>query len=79
MAVDAVLAVRDQSVVLQGRLGDGAEVHVSLRADDVVLEIRPAPDGAESTLFGFVGVSRTPQPLLPRVKGSEPHAGGRDL
>lgn len=74
MAVDAVLAVRDQSVVLQGHLDGGDEVHVSLRADDVVLEMRPAPEDTESTLFGFIGVSRTPQPLLPRIK-AEAHAG----
>ncbi|HEX6047001.1 MAG TPA: hypothetical protein VFZ22_21100 [Pyrinomonadaceae bacterium] len=73
MAVDAVLAVRDQSVVLQGRLEDGSEAHVSMRADDVVLVMTPAPADMESTLFGFVSVSRTPQPLLPRVKGAEPH------
>jgi hypothetical protein len=73
LAVDAVLAVRDQSVVLQGRLEDGAEVHISMRADDVVLEMRPAPADMESTLFGFIGVSRTPQPLLPRVKGVAEH------
>lgn len=76
LEVDAVLAVRDESVVLQGRLEeDGTELHVSLRADDVILEMRPAPDGVESTLFAFVSISRTPQPLLPRLK-EEPHAAG---
>lgn len=78
LAVDAVLAVRDQSVVLQGRLDDGTELHVSLRADDVILEMRPAPDGIESTLFAFVGVSRTPQPLLPRIRDAEPNGGGHN-
>ena len=68
LAVDAVLALRDQSVVLQGHLEDGTELHVSLRADDVVLEMRPAPEGVESALFAFVGVSRTPQPLIARLK-----------
>jgi hypothetical protein len=80
LAVDAVLALRDQSVVLQGRLEDGTELHVSLRADDVVIEMRPAPEGVESTLFAFIGVSRTPQPLLPRLKEAPPptghHGGG---
>ena len=66
MVVDAVYALREESVVLQGHFEDGAELHVSLRADDVILEMRPAPEGTESTLFAFVGVSRTPQPLLPR-------------
>lgn len=75
LAVDAVLALRDQSVVLQGRLDDGAELHVSLRADDVILEMRPAPEGVESTFFAFVGVSRTPQPLLPRLKHAPPATG----
>lgn len=75
LKVDAVLAVRDESVVLQGRLEDGTELHISLRADDVILEMRPAPEGTESTLFAFVGLSRTPQPLLPRLTEA-PHAGG---
>ena len=75
LAVDAVLAVRDESVVLQGHLEDGTELHVSMRADDVILEMRPAPEGAESTLFAFVGVSRTPQPLLARMKEA-PEPGG---
>ncbi|HKR11757.1 MAG TPA: hypothetical protein VJT15_06855 [Pyrinomonadaceae bacterium] len=80
LAVDAVLALRDQSVVLQGHLEDGGELHVSLRADDVVIEMRPAPEGVESTLFAFIGVSRTPQPLLPRLKEAPAptghHGGG---
>jgi hypothetical protein len=67
LTTEAVLALRDQSVVLQGHLEDGSELHVSLRPDDVILEMRPAPEGTESTLFGFIGVSRTPQPLLPRL------------
>jgi len=74
MTVDAVFALRDESVVLQGHL-EGAELHVSLRADDVILEMRPAPEGTESTLFAFVGVSRTPQPLLPRM-AEAPEPGG---
>jgi len=74
LAVEAVYALRDESVVLQGKL-DGDELHVSLRADDVILEMRPAPDGTESTLFAFVGVSRTPQPLLPRTTET-PEPGG---
>lgn len=75
LAVDAVYALRDESVVLQGHLEDGAEVHVSLRADDVVLEMRPAPEGTESTLFAFVGVSRTPQPLLSRMREAPEPSG----
>ena len=73
--VEAVFAVRDQSVVLQGHLDDGAEVHVSLRTDDVILEMRPTPEGTENTLFAFISVSRTPQPLLPRLRES-PEPGG---
>lgn len=80
LAVDAVLALRDQSVVLQGHLDDGTELHVSLRADDAVIEMRPAPQGVKSTLFAFIGVSRTPQPLLPSLKEALPptghHGGG---
>lgn len=75
LEVEAVLALRDESVVLQGHLDDGTELHVSLRADDVILEMRPAPEGVESTLFAFVGVSRTPQPLLPRLTEA-PEPGG---
>lgn len=75
LKVDAVFALRDESVVLQGHLDDGTDVHVSLRADDVILEMRPAPEGVESTLFAFVGVSRTPQPLLPRLI-EPPEPGG---
>jgi hypothetical protein len=71
LAVDYVFALRDESVVLQGRLEDGTEVHVSTRADDVVLELRAAPDDVESTMFAFIGLSRTPQPLLPRIKALE--------
>jgi hypothetical protein len=37
--------------------------------------MRPAPEGAESTLFAFIGVSRTPQPLLPRLKEAPPKTG----
>lgn len=76
LAVEYVFAVRDQSVVLQGKLDDGTEVHVSTPAEEVVLEMRPAPDGMESTMFAFIGVSRTPQPLLPRTKEGEPENGG---
>jgi hypothetical protein len=73
LEVEAVYALREETVVLQGHLHDGTELHVSLRADEVILEMRPAPEGTESTLFAFVGVSRTPQPLLPRMKeGLEP-------
>jgi len=75
LAVEAVFAVRDQSVVLQGHLDDGSEVHLSLRTDDVILEMRSAPEGTESTLFAFIGVSRTPQPILPRLKET-PEPGG---
>lgn len=75
LEVEAVFALRDESVVLQGHLDDGTELHVSIRADDVILEMRPAPEGVESTLFAFVGVSRTPQPLLPRLTES-PERGG---
>ena len=72
LEVEAVYALREESVVLQGHF-EGQELHVSLRADDVILEMRPAPEGTESTLFAFVGVSRTPQPLLPRMtEGLEP-------
>ena len=74
MTVDAVFALRDESVVLQGHL-EGTELHVSLRADDVILEMRPAPEGTESTLFAFVGVWRTPQPLLSRM-AEAPEPGG---
>jgi hypothetical protein len=73
--VDAVLAVRDESVVLQGHLEDATEVHVSMRVDDVILEMRRAPEGVENTLFGFVGVSRTPQPIIPRLT-KDPELGG---
>lgn len=73
--VHAVLAVREESVVLQGRLEDGRTLHVSMRADDVILEMREAPEGTESTLFAFIGVSRTPQPLLPRLTET-PAPGG---
>ncbi len=80
LAVEAVLALRDQSVVLQGHLEDGTELHVSMRADDVILEMRPAPEGVDSTLFAFVSVSRTPQPILPSLKQAPPptghHGGG---
>lgn len=80
LAVEAVLALRDQSVVLQGHLEDGTELHVSLRVDDVILEMRPAPVGVDSTLFAFIGVSRTPQPLLSSLKEPPPaghsHGGG---
>jgi hypothetical protein len=68
LAVDAVYALREESVVLQGRLEDGKEVHISLRADDVILEMRATPEGVENTFFGVISVSRTPQPLLPRLK-----------
>jgi hypothetical protein len=71
LTVDYVFALRDESVVLQGKLDDGTEVHVSTRADDVVLEMRAAPDGVESTMFAFIGLSRTPQPLIPRTKEGE--------
>jgi hypothetical protein len=73
--VKAVFALRDQSVVLQGRFDDGIESHVSLRTDDVVLEMRPAPEGTGSTLFAFIGVSRTPQPLLPSLTETPPPRG----
>ena len=77
LAVDYVFALRDESVVLQGKLEDGTEVHVSTCVDDVVLEMRPAPEGTESTMFAVIGVSRTPQPLLPRTKETEaPHEPG---
>jgi len=66
--------LRDERVVLQGHF-EGRELHVSLRADDDILEMRPAPEGAESTLFAFLGVSRTPQPLLPRM-AEKPEPGG---
>lgn len=75
LSVEAVFAVRDQSVVLQGHLDDGTELHVSLRTDDVILEMRPTPEGTENTLFAFIGVSRTPQPLLPRLRET-PKPGG---
>jgi hypothetical protein len=75
MEVEAVYALRDESVVLQGHLDDGEELHVSLNVDDVVLEMRPAPEGVENTLFGVISVSRTPQPLLPRLKEA-PEPGG---
>lgn len=64
MSVEYVFAVRDESVVLQGRLSDGSEVHLSARADDVILEMRPAPKGTDCTVFAFIGLSRTPQPLI---------------
>ncbi len=76
LAVDYVFAVRDESVVLQGKLDDGSEVHFSARADDIKLQMRAAPEGTESTMFAFIGVSRTPQPLIPRTKEAEPDAGG---
>lgn len=74
LEVEAVYALRDESVVLQGHF-EGRELHVSLRADDVILEMRPAPEGTESTLFAFLGVSRTPQPLLPRMAEKPEPAG----
>jgi hypothetical protein len=75
LSVEAVFAVRDQSVVLQGHVDDGKELHVSLRPDDVILEMRQATEGTENTLFAFIGVSRTPQPLLPRLTET-PEPGG---
>lgn len=64
LSVEYVFAVCDESVVLQGRLNDGTEVHFSARPDDVMLEMRPAPKGTECTVFAFIGLSRTPQPLI---------------
>lgn len=75
LAVEAVFAVRDQCIVLHGHLDDDTELHVSLPTDDVILEMRPAPEGTESTLFAFIGVSRTPQPILPRLTET-PEPGG---
>src|SRR5215203_21173 len=71
LAVDYVFALRSESVVLQGRLDDGTEVHVSTPVDNLVLEMRPAPEGTDSTMFAVIGVSRTPQPLLARTKETE--------
>jgi hypothetical protein len=71
LAVEYVFALRDQSVVLQGKLEDGTETHVSMRADDVVLEMRPAPKGTMCTVFAFIGVSRTPQPLIDCTTGED--------
>jgi hypothetical protein len=75
---DAVFALRDESVVLHGHLDDDTELHVSLRADDVILEMRPAPEGTESTLFAFIGASRTPQPILPRLTETPKPGGHHD-
>ena len=64
LSVEFVFAVRDETVVLQGHLSDGAEVHFSTRPDEVLLEMRPAPKDSECTVFAVIGVSRTPQPLI---------------
>jgi hypothetical protein len=64
LAVDYVFAVRNESIVLQGRLEDGKELHVSTQPDAVMLEIRAAPEDAKCAVFAFIGLSRTPQPLI---------------
>ena len=75
LSVEYVFAVRDESVVLQGRLDDGTEVHVSARPDDVTLEMRPAPKNTECAIFAFIGLSRTPQPLIDCTTEEEDEPG----
>jgi hypothetical protein len=67
LEVHHVFALRGESILLQGRLQDGTELHVSMRPDAVSLEMRPAPDGEPCTGFAFLGVSRTPQPFVERT------------
>jgi hypothetical protein len=76
LQVEYVFAVRDESVVLQGKLDDGTEVHFSARADDIMLEMRPAPKGADCTIFAFIGLSHTPQPLINCTTGEDHEHGG---
>jgi hypothetical protein len=71
LAVEYVFALRDESVVLQGKLEDGTELHVSARPDNIMLEMRAAPKGADCTIFAFMGVSRTPQPVINCVTGED--------
>jgi len=68
LEVHHVFALRNESIILEGRLEDGTQLHVSLRPEAVSLEMRPAPDGQLSTAFGFLGVSRTPQPFIERTE-----------
>jgi hypothetical protein len=74
--VHHVFALRDESILLQGRLDDGTEVHVSLRPDAISLEMRPTPEGEKCTAFSFLGVSRTPQPFIERTEKSPPPEEG---
>lgn len=71
LIVEYVFALRDQSVVLQGKLEDGTEIHVSARPDDIMLEMRAAPKGADCTIFAFLDRSRTPQPIIDCTTGEE--------
>jgi hypothetical protein len=72
LAVNQVLALPDGSVALQGTLEDGTVLHVSRRSEDLVLEMHPAPEGVDCTGFAFMGISRTPQPFLDRLKTAPP-------
>jgi hypothetical protein len=85
LAVDQVLALRDGSIALQGTLEDGTSLHVTRRTENVVLEMRPAPEGVPCTAFAFLGISRTPQPFLDPLKTAPPepphegdHEGGHE-
>ncbi|HYE57716.1 MAG TPA: hypothetical protein VD948_04390 [Rhodothermales bacterium] len=68
LAVEQVFALRDECIVLQGRIEGGGELHISLRPDAVLLEMRPAPEGEKCTAFSFLGVSRTPQPFIEQTE-----------
>jgi len=72
LAVEQVFALRDESIVLRGRVEGGTELHVSLRPDAVSVEMRPAPEGEQCTAFSFLGVSRTPQPFIERTEKAPP-------
>jgi hypothetical protein len=75
LAVEQVFALRDESIVLQGRVEGGGELHVSIRPDEVLLEMRPAPEGEKCTAFSFLGLSRTPQPFIEQTEKTHVHEG----
>jgi hypothetical protein len=64
--VDNVLSVRGEILVLEGHVG-GDALSVTAHADRLVLELVRAPEGEESTGFGWIGSSRHPKPLLRRL------------
>jgi hypothetical protein len=81
LEVHNVLALPDGSIVLQGKLDDGTELHVTKSTEVLSLEMRPAPEGKICTGFAFMGVSRTPQPFLDRTTTTPPpppHEGQDD-